>query len=264
MNITAVNLTCTNQGDGWSALQTSTLVGALFGPWSNLAAGTDIAALTHVKMWLKGVQVNGTVEVEDADNANYPELPGAAGGYNVGLIQIIKKAPIMQARFEDYKYTKWMQRDIPFFDSTGVGASPWYNTGSRKLLVPGGGIVNSVELQDYPTTVSYVREGGAPAGKRILELQKALDFDVYLAVAPNTLHYKQKGIRILQKMTWSSNTHLKFTWNLAGAVRYTEETFTRTSSAPEAVDRDGSKEIVKKFPMSAEGANEAISSLNLS
>ena len=258
MNVTASNLACVQHGDLWSALQTGVAVGGLVGAWTNLAENTDIAGITNVQMWLKGVEVTGTVTVADPDDTvNFPELKGVSGGFHVGLIQIINKAPIMQARYENFKYTKWMQRSIPFFDSTGIGASPWYNTGSRTVLVPG--LHTEVKLQDYPTTKVAVVKGA----DRLLELQKALDFDVYLAVAPITAAYKQNRIRILWQMQWSTNTHLEFSWNGAGAMRYKIKKFVRTATAPATVDEATSKTIVQTFPMSAEGANEAISSMDL-
>jgi len=255
MNITASSLNCVQVGDGWSALETS----GPNGMWTALAPATPRAGQTQVKMWLKGVTITGAVTTADANANAYPELPGPASLYRMGLIQIIKKLPVMAARYEGYKYRRWLQRTIPFFDSSGVDASPWYNLGTRADLATGVNV--QVTLQDYPITTANVRFDATPASGRIEELQKALDFDVFLAVAHKTARYKQSGIRILWHMTWSTETHLKFTWN--GGLRYTVSKFTRTASVATAVDAIASRAFVQHFPISAQGANESISSSDL-
>jgi hypothetical protein len=54
---------------------------------------------------------------------------------------------------------------------------------------------------------------------------------------------------------------LKFTWN--GGLRYTVSKFTRTASVATAVDAIASRAFVQHFPISAQGANESISSSDL-
>jgi len=211
-------------------------------------------------MWLKGVTIAGAVQAADANDNAYPQLPGPASGYRMGLIQLIKKLPVMVARYEGYKYRRWLQRTIPFFDSTGVDASPWYNVGTRADLV--AGVNTQVTLQDYPVTIANVQYDATQGSGRLEELQKALDFDVFLAIAPKTAHYKQSGIRILSHVAWSTETHLKFTWN--GGLKYTVSKFARTATAATAVNTMvASRAFVDHFPISAEGANEAISSSDL-
>jgi hypothetical protein len=260
MNITASSVNCTQVGDGWSAVETTANLRLAGGGWAALAPNTHIGNRVAVKMWLKGVTILGAVQAADADSPAYPDLPGPVSGYRMGLIQIIKKAPVMTARYEGFKYRRWLQKTIPFFDSTGVDASPWYNAGTRADLTAGAN--SQVTLQDYPTTVANVRFD-TPTSGRIEELQKALDFDVFLAVAPRTARYKQAGIRVLWHLTWSTETHVKFSWNAAGQLSYTTSAFTRTASAPAAADAAASKTYVQAFPISAEGANEAISSADL-
>ena len=256
MNITASSLNCVQVGDGWSALETS----GPNGMWTALAPATPRAGQTQVKMWLKGVTITGAVTTADANANAYPELPGPASLYRMGLIQIIKKLPVMVARYEGYKYRRWLQRTIPFFDSTGVDASPWYNLGTRADLA--AGVNTQVKLEDYPTTIANVQYDGTLGSGRIQELQKALDFDVYLAVARKTTHYIQSGIRILWKLEWSTETHLSFAWN--GGLRYTVSKFTRTATPAAAVTTAAaSRDLVSHFPISGAGANEAISSTDL-
>ncbi len=256
MNITTSSLNCTLVGDAWSALETKTQNGI----WTALAPNTPRAGQASVKMWLKGVTIAGAVQAADANDNAYPQLPGPASGYRMGLIQLIKKLPVMVARYEGYKYRRWLQRTIPFFDSTGVDASPWYNVGTRADLV--AGVNTQVTLQDYPVTIANVQYDATQGSGRLEELQKALDFDVFLAIAPKTAHYKQSGIRILSHVAWSTETHLKFTWN--GGLKYAVSKFTRTATAATAVNAMvASKAFVDHFPISAEGANEAISSSDL-
>jgi len=257
MNITASAVNCTQVGDAWSALETS----ADGINWSTLAPNTTRAGQVYVKMWLKGVSIDASVQAADANAPAYPELAGAASGYRMGLIQVIKKLPVMTARYEGYKYRRWLQRTIPFFDSTGVGASPWYNVGTRADLT--NGAAHQVTLQDYPTTTAGVRYDGTPGAGRIEELQKALDFDVFLAVAPKTAHYKQSNIRILWHLTWTTETHLKFEWTAADTFKYTVTKFARSATAAAAANALQSKAFVAAFPISAEGANEAISTSTL-
>lgn len=258
MNFTSLNnATCTLVGDAWSAIETS----ADGANWATLAPNTPQAGVNFVRMWLKGVTISGLAQAADANNPAYPELPGAANGYRIGLIQIIKKPPVMFARYEGYKYKRWVQKTIPFFDSDGVANSPWYNAGARAELT--AGVPVQFQLQDYPTTTAQVRFDATPGAGRIEELHKALDFDVFLAAAPRTARYKQKGIRILQHLTWSTETRVLFTWNNAGALSYTAPAFTRNASAVAVVNSAASQAFLNGFPISAEGANDAISSLTL-
>ena len=260
MNITASSVNCTQVGDGWSAVETTANLNLPNGGWAVLAPNTPIAGQVAVKMWLKGVTIVGAVQATDANSPAYPELPGPASGYRMGLIQIIKKTPIMVARYEGYKYRRWLQRTIPFFDSSGVDASPWYLLGTRADLT--AGVNRQVTLEDYPVTMADVRFD-TPASGRIEDLQKALDFDVFLAVAPKSAFYKQSGIRILWHLTWSSETHVVFTWNPAGQLSYTAPVFKRSATAPTQADAAASKNYVQGFPLSAQGANESISSADL-
>jgi len=259
MNFTNLpHMTCTLVGDHWSAIETS----ANGVNWAALAPSTPLAGQTQVKMWLKGVTISsGVVQAADANSAVYPELTGPANGYRIGLIQIIKKLPVMTARYEGYKYKRWLQRTIPFFDSDGVANSPWYNAGARADLVNLGSV--QVQIQDYPTTIAPVRFDASPTSGRIEELHKVLDFDVFLAVARRTARYKQEGVRILEHMTWSTETRVLFTWNGAGALSYTVPCFVRTSTPVVAVDASQSRVFLQSFPGSPQGANEAISSTTL-
>jgi hypothetical protein len=141
-----------------------------------------------------------------------------------------------------------------------VDASPWYNLGTRADLA--AGVNTQVKLEDYPTTIANVQYDGTLGSGRIQELQKALDFDVYLAVARKTTHYIQSGIRILWKLEWSTETHLSFAWN--GGLRYTVSKFARTATPAAAVTTAAaSRDLVSHFPISGAGANEAISSTDL-
>lgn len=258
MNFTALNnVTCTLVGDAWSAIETS----ADGANWATLAPNTPHAGANFVRMWLKGVTISGVAQAADANSAAYPELPGAANGYRIGLIQIIKKAPVMVARYEGYKYKRWLQKTIPFFDSDGVANSPWYNAGARADLA--AGVPVQFQLQDYPTTTAAVRFDAAANAGRIEELHKALDFDVFVAVGPRTARYKQKGMRIVQHLTWTTETRVLFTWNAAGALSYTAPAFTRTATAVTVVNAAASQAHLNGFPGSAEGANDAISSMTL-
>ena len=114
------------------------------------------------------------------------------------------------------------------------------------------------ELQDYPTTTTGLKFDTIN-NQRLVELHKSLDFDVYLAVAPISQRYKQAGIRILKRLQWVCETRLTFEWVAANKFKYKAEKFTRAATAVSDVTAADSKLLVAKFPISAEGANEAIS-----
>ncbi|MBK8975299.1 MAG: hypothetical protein IPM29_05195 [Planctomycetes bacterium] len=249
MQIASSSLLCEPQGDSWSPLEFGQ-----FNAWQlAVPANVPRAASPSVRMWLKGVKITGTVTANGPDAANW----------HFGIIQIIKKAPVMVATYENKLYRRWFQVNTPCFDSDSPNSTPWYNLGSRGVLAPGAAV--SVTLEDYPTSIASMSHTATGKSGRLLEVRKRLDFDVFLAVRPKTAEKRDAGLLILQQLEWSTETWVKLTWNAAGKWTATASTFTRSPVSDTdgtAVSADESKALIAKFPLSNSGANATITTLD--
>jgi hypothetical protein len=209
-------------------------------------------------MWCKGVTITGSGKFNDGGDDE--GLAGATDKWHMGLIQIIKKQPRMVAKYENKIYYRWFQETIPCYDSDGIRSTPWYNAGARAALE--AGVSKSVELRDYPTATTAMRWTNRGVTGRLIQFEKKLEFDTYLAVRPKASPSLKGGLRILHHLEWSTNSNVSITWNPDNDKwSYQVNSFVRTSKDLGAVSYEDSKKIVKKLPVLEQGANSSITHL---
>jgi hypothetical protein len=271
MKIVNSSLTATNQGDGFVPLERArrrnpdhgNFTGSHWDLWSANNPHTWTWGLVdpiEVRMWTKGVKIDGMIFARDANDATRPDLNGACNLWEMGLLQVIRTQPAMKAVYENGLERQWRQRFIPCYDSNTHASRPWYNPDTKMDIEKDAAA--GISFVDLPCAYSLMRLQHQGRTGRLIRCEKKIQFRTYLAVRKKNQPQgasPKKDLVLVRELGWSTHTVLEFDWTANDNVHYTANTFTRSKEASSLVDSAKSTRILSSFP--SDGSPVANSSI---